>query len=71
MLNERLRAAIAAAEQFDDQTQEQLASVLEEEMAWDRTLASAKGQAILQKLVDEADRQIDTGEVGDWPSSKQ
>ena len=66
-MNERLRAAVAAAEQFDDQIQEQFAAVLEEEMAWEQSFADPRHDDALDQMEAEVLQHIAKGEVYEMP----
>lgn len=69
-MNARLRAAVAAAKQLPDETQAELAAVLETEMQWDRTLADPANADAMRAWLQEVDHEIDAGEVFYWPGPR-
>ncbi len=66
-VNECLRAAVAAPEQLPDETQLELATLIEEEMAWGRVFKDPRHDAAMLRHDEEVDRQIDAGDFRDMP----
>lgn len=66
-MNERLRAAVVAAEQLPDETQIALATLIEEALSWGRVFKDPRHDVAMQRMLEEVDRQIDAGEFQDMP----
>jgi hypothetical protein len=66
-MNARLQAIVAAAEQLPDETQAEIAAIVEEEiadlLAWNRSFSDPRSQAVLDRLEAQLDAEIAAGEA--------
>jgi|GEM_PF-7069272 len=71
MFNERLGAAVAAAQRLSDAQQEKIAELIEIEVAWDEALDDPRHHTALDALEAQALQEILAGEISDRPGESQ